>query len=255
MEKYVMVTGGAGGIGKALSEVYAKNGHNVVIVDINIQSIAKVKKELEEKYGIKVFPIEANLLQDEASQLIYDECNKENIFVEILVNNAGIGSSGDYATSDWSRQRSIVELNNLAMMHLIRLFLPEMIKNGNGKICNIASNAGFMPLAPQPIYGASKAFVISFSQALYEQYKKDGISVTCICPGPTKTAFFKNAGFDLKNLKGATPESVAEFAYKKTMAGKALASHGFSTKMMSVGSRLFPRVLVRSVAAKVGASK
>lgn len=255
MDKYVLVTGGAKGIGRAICTTFAKNGHNVIIVDIDSEKINDLKKELENKYHHKVKAFCANLMEDDSAQMIYDKCKAEKICVEILVNNAGMGASGDYAESDWNRQRSIVTLNNLALMHMIRVFLPDMLKNKSGKICNIASNAGFMPLAPQPIYGASKAFVISFSQALYEQYKKQGVTVTCICPGPTKTDFFKDADFDLKSLKGSSPESVAEFAYKKTMAGKAMSSHRFSTKLMSVGSRLFPRALVRKVAASVAASK
>lgn len=249
MSQYVLVTGAGSGIGKCIAKKYAAEGYSVVAVDWNAEALQSVKEGIERSSRVTVLPVTANLMDDYAPEKILQQCRDAGAEVEILINCAGMGAAGEFAESDWNRQKGIVELNVVALMHMIRVFLPEMLERGHGQICNIASNAGFMPLAPQPTYGASKAFVISFTQALYETYHKKGIDFTVICPGPTKTAFFKDAGFDLKNLKGATPESVADFTYDNVRRKKAMASHGFMTKVESVGSRLFPRAWVRKVAA------
>ncbi len=255
MEKYVLITGGSAGIGKALAKEFASHNYNVAIVGTNEEKLNNAKKEIENKYNVKVESVKADLRLDETPVMIYNQLKEKGIEVEILVNNAGLGDSGDYSKSNWSKTKSIIEVNNMALVHMVRVFSPEMLERGHGRILNIASNAGFMPLAPQPIYGASKAFVISFSQALYDDYKEKGVTVTVVNPGPTKTDFFKTAGFELKNLEGVTPEEFASFAYKKLMQGKAFATHGFKNKAMSVGSRLFPRAMVRKIARKVAASK
>lgn len=254
MENYTLVTGSAGGIGRAIAEEFARHSHSIVLVDINEARVQEASKEIKETYGVKTYGIAADLCKDETPDKIYKELADHSIFIDVLVNNAGVGGSGDYAESNWDKQKMIVELNNVALMHMCRVFLPSMLEKRNCHIINIASNAAFMPLAPQPVYAASKAFVLSFSQALYEEYKDRGVKVSCICPGPTKTAFFEANGFGLKNLKGKTPGSVGRFAYSKGMDGVAVASHGFATKMESVLSRLFPRGIVRRVAAKVGES-
>ncbi len=254
MENYTLVTGSAGGIGKAIAEEFARHSHPIVVVDINEDGVKEAAKEIEEKYGVKTYGIVADLCREEAPAEIYNELVANNIFVDVLVNNAGVGGSGDYAESNWNKQKMIAELNNVALMHMCRVFLPSMLEKKNCHIINIASNAAFVPLAPQPVYAASKAFVLSFSQALHEEYRKRGVKVTCICPGPTQTNFFAANDFDLKNLKGTSPESVGKFAYSKGMKGVAVASHGFSTKLESLFSRLFPRGVIRRVAAKIGES-
>lgn len=254
MKNYTLVTGGAGGIGKAVAEEFARHSHPIVIVDINEDKVKEVSREIKEKYGVETYGIAADLCKEDSPNDIYEELVRNNIFVDVLVNNAGIGGSGDYAESDWNKQKKIVELNDIALMHMCRVFLPSMLEKKDCHIINIASNAAFMPLAPQPIYAASKAFALSFSQALYEEYKKRGVIVSCICPGPTKTDFFKTNGFDLKNFKGKTPESVGKFVYAKGMQGAAMASHGFDVKVQGVLSRLLPRGSIRRIAAKVGAS-
>lgn len=255
MDSYVLVTGAAGGLGKAICEEYASHGFNVVAVDMNEEALKKVCADIEEKYKVKTLCIPANLTADDSAEKILASCKQAGVKVDVLINNAGMGAGGDYAVSDWNRQKAIVELDVVALMHMTRVFLPEMLSQGGGKIGNIASNAAFMPLAPQPTYGASKAFVVSFSQALYEEYKKRNVSVSVVCPGPIKTNFFKTAGFDLKNLKGMEPSEVAKGVYKAVSKGKAMTSIGGSTKLMSVATRLFPRKMVREMAAKVAASK
>lgn len=255
MDKYALVTGGNAGIGKATCLEFAKKGYNIVIVGRKESSINEVKEQIENQYHVKAFGIAIDISEDSAPEKILQFCRDNGIEVDILINNAGIGGSGDYASSNWEKQKAIVTLNNIALMHMVRVFLPEMLERGQGRICNVASNAGFMPLAPQPIYGASKAFVISFSQAIHEEYRKRGVTSSVVCPGATKTDFFKTNGFELKNLKGVTPDKVAKVIYKTTTKGKAFASVGLSVKCMQVLSRLFPRSIVRKVAKKVGESE
>lgn len=255
MNKYALITGASIGIGKSLCEEYASHGYNIIAVARNKEALENIKKELETKYNIDVRIQAEDLTDDKATDRIHDYCVKEKLDVEVLINNAGMGASGDYASSDWNRQKAIIDLDVIALMHMCRAFLPDMLERGHGKIGNIASNAAFMPLAPQPSYGAAKAAVLSFSQALYEQYKNTGVSVSVICPGPVKTDFFKNAGFDLKNLEGVSPEEVAKFTYNVVDRGLAMRSHTFLVKVTSVLTRLLPRKVSRELASKIAASK
>ncbi len=254
-KKYVLITGASSGIGKSIAERFAKSGRNLVLVASRIEKLQKTADEIKANYNVEIFCSAKNLSVDDSAQKIYDELQNNNIEVDVLVNCAGIGGSGEYSESDWAKQKAIIDVDVIALMHMTRLFLPQMLERKDGVICNIASNAGFAPLASQPAYGAAKAYVISFSQALYEQVKDRGVCVSVYCPGPTNTAFFERNGFELANLSGSSPDDVAEDIYNFIQKRKAFASFGAKNKFMAVATRLLPRKTVREIAAKMGASK
>jgi short-subunit dehydrogenase len=249
IKRYVLITGASAGIGKALAEEFAKNGHNLLLIARSEDKLIMVKEYLQQHYQISVEYLPFDLTDSESAEKIMQFIENHDIAVDCLINNAGMGDACLFENTDWNKDVKIVELNILALMRMNRLFIPYMKNNGNGTIVNIASTLSFAPTAGEAVYAASKAFVLSFSQALYEETKGSGVSVLTICPGVTKTDFFDNAGYDLKQFHAATPESFAAFAYKQIIKQRPLSVHRFSNRIISVFARLAPRGTARRVFA------
>jgi len=187
----------------------------------------------------------ADLAGPAAPQAIFEQTRDEA--VEILINNAGFGLRGAYAETDWATESRMIQVNDTALAHLIKLFLPEMLRRGSGRILNVASTAAFFPGPMHSVYYASKAFVLSFSQALAEELEPSGISVTCLCPGPTETEFARVAGMKsvrLPNLDLAEADDVAEFGYRAMKARERVAVHGGRNKLVVQAQRFVPRRLI-----------
>lgn len=250
MKETVLITGASSGIGNALAIEFAKHNYDLVIVARNKERLEKLKNDLESNYNIKVTVISKDLSVENAPKEVYDELKEQNIQIDYLINNAGIGDACMYSESDWEKQKNIIKLDVLALMYMCRLFLPDMTQRKKGVIVNIASTLAFAPTAGEATYAAAKAFVLSFSQALYEENKQDGVSVLTICPGMTNTSFFKNANFELSNFKLANPNDFAKFAYKQIMKRKPLSIHKGFNKMTALYSRLATRGNVRRTFAK-----
>ena len=189
------------------------------------------------------------MLSDNAPGTILQFVEENDIEITYLISNAGMGDACLFEESDLSKDERIVTLNVMTLMRMNRLFIPYLKKNGGGTIVNIASTLAFAPTAGEAVYAASKAFVLSFSQALYEETKKSNVSVLTICPGVTATDFFNSAGFELGQFKAATPESFAEFAYESITKNKALSVHRFSNRLTALFCRLAPRKMVREIFA------
>ncbi|MBO5373057.1 MAG: SDR family oxidoreductase [Lachnospiraceae bacterium] len=196
---YTLVTGASGGIGMELAKEFARNGHNLIIAARTSDKLEMLKTDLEKKHNIEVEVFVADLSCEEERNRLYSYTQSHNMEVEILVNNAGFGDSNAFLDAAWERQRNMVELNNLALMHLTYLYGNEMKKRGCGKILNLSSVAAFSAGPYMSIYYASKGFVLSFSEAIHEELKGSGVTVTALCPGPTATGFEKNA--EMKNTK------------------------------------------------------
>lgn len=255
MHKTVLITGASGGIGYELAEIFAREGYDLVLVARSADKLAAAKNDLEARYPISVEVLIKDLSLKNAPEEIYQALADSSEHIDILVNNAGVGDFGAFAQSDLDRQDNMIQINIMALMHLTRLFLAPMLEKGAGKILNVASTAAFQPGPMMSVYYATKAFVLSFSEALAKELEGSGVTVTTLCPGPTETGFVAAASLEnsklFQNMKVATAEEVAACGYKALMKGKPVAVQGFLNNMQVFGIRFAPRSLVREIVYKV----
>lgn len=254
-KEFALITGASSGIGYELVKIIAKAGNNVILVARNEKKLIELKKEIEKESKVEVIVMSADLTVPGMIDKIYSSVARRKIFVNILVNDAGFGSFGNFYESDWKIEENMIDLNVKALTGLTRLFLSEMVSAKNGKILNVASTAAFQPGPLMANYYASKAYVLSFSEAVYRELKGTGVSVTALCPGPTKTGFQKRAfGNQSANLfrgKVANAYDVALYGYKSMMAGKRVAIHGTRNKFIALLSQIVPRKIVLDVVYKL----
>jgi short-subunit dehydrogenase len=184
-----LITGGSGGIGLEVAKVLGRKGFDLVLVARTRDSLEAAAGQIEGKYEVKVHVFAADLRRREAPEAIFDFLRNEGIAVEILVNNAGFGLGGEFAETKITRELEMIQVNIAALTHLTKLFLPAMIKAKSGRILNLASTAAFQPGPLMAVYYATKAYVLSFSEALAEELRHSGVTVTALCPGPTRTDF------------------------------------------------------------------
>lgn len=258
MKHRALITGASGGIGLELSKIFAEKGNDLILVARNEAKLSNLKEELEKEYGISAEIIAKDLTKKNAAEELFRETEMKNLASDILVNNAGFGSFGPFLDSDIKRQHDMIALNITALTELAYLYGNKMRRAGGGKILNVASVAAFGAGPYMSVYYATKAFVLSFSEALAEELKKDGVTVTAICPGPTATGFAAAANLEKSNLFklfGASPaKEVAEIAYKALMEGKIMESCGILAKFVNISSRLVPRNIFAKLAAMANAS-
>ncbi len=255
MADTVLVTGASGGLGLALAQCYANAGHPLILTARSEHKLAAIAAELEAHYHVPVTVIPADLGVAGAPEALMNDIRRRGLDVGILVNNAGFGDFGIFADRDLDKQQAMVALNVNAMMSLCHLVLPSMRQKGRGKILNVASIAAFQSGPYMAVYYATKAFVLSFSEALAKELKPDGITVTALCPGPIRTAFEEAA--DLKSSKlfrslpVSTAEEVAAFGYRAAQKGKTVAVHRWSNRLLVFGVRFAPRRLVTAMVCRI----
>ncbi len=251
MKKTALITGASGGLGLEFARLFAKNGYDLVLVARNPNKLCQAKEELERDFGINAAVFVKDLSEKDAALDVHNFTSVNGISVDVLVNNAGFGDFGPFRHADWERQYEMVQVNVLALMQLTRCYLNEMVERKSGKILNVASVAAFVPGPLMSIYYASKAFVLSFTEALDVELKGSGISASALCPGPTKTGFEDAAALGqsglFRHLKNAKAEDVAEFGYKKLMKKRVVAIPGLENKLINLSSKLAPRKLVRNI--------
>jgi len=250
MGKTALITGSSGGIGYEMAKIHAGKGGDLVLVALDKEKLVELKKDLEEKHNVNVYTIEKDLTLPDSINEVFAEVKQNKISIDYLINNAGFGDFGHFAECDWAKQEKMISLNITALAHLTRLFLPEMIKKGSGKIMNLASTASFQPGPAMSVYFASKAFVLSFSEAVSNELRDMGITVTALCPGSTETGFHAVVMGDpklLKVRKKASPTEVAEFGYNAMMKGKTVAIHGFKNKIFATAVRFLPRTFITNI--------
>jgi uncharacterized protein len=259
MGKTALITGSSNGIGLELARVHAENGDNLVLIARNKCKLDELKKELEENHKVNVLTICKDLSLPDAAKEVYDEVKQKGILIDYLINNAGFGDYGLFSESDWTRQEKMISLNITALTQFTWLYLPDLIKQGEGKIMNVASTASFQPGPTMSVYFASKAFVLSFSEAVNNEVCDKGITITALCPGATHSGFQAAAAMqDSKIFEGnnfPTSREVAEFGYKAMMKGKTVAIHGLKNRIMANSVRFAPRSLVVKTARKMQAKK
>lgn len=243
----VLITGGSGGIGLELAKVFARHGHDLVLVARNRDTLEAAAGVIEGKFAITAHVYASDLTRPESPDEIFDFLHNEQIPIEILVNNAGFGLGGEFADTDVQRELDMIQVNITALTHLTKLFLPPMIKRRSGKILNVASTAAFQAGPLMAVYYATKAYVVSFSEAIAEELRDTGVTVSALCPGPTKTGFADAAEMGDSRLFTAfgvaDAADVAEYGYESLMRGKRLAIHGLRNKIVAQSNRLAPRAL------------
>lgn len=259
MSMYVLITGASGGLGLEFAKIFARKGKRLILVARNQERLNEVREFIEDKYAVDVVAIQKDLSSEQAVQELYHFITEKNLEVDILINNAGFGDCNCFLDTPWERQKNMIDVNITALAHLAYLFGQDMRKRKCGKILNVASLASFCAGPYMSVYYASKSFVRSFSEALSEELREFGVTVTALCPGPVATGFEKNAHLEnvrmFKILKVADPAQVAEKGYDALMRGKALVYVGAMTKWMNLASRLFSREKARKLAMYVNGER
>jgi short-subunit dehydrogenase len=246
---YTLITGASSGIGKELARIAAKENNNLVLVARNKKALKYLAAELNVE--VKIFT--HDLSRPSEAEKLARKLKQRNLKIKTLINNAGVGDYGEFEKLELETTENLINLNILSLTKLTRLLLPEITKN-KGKIMNVSSVAGFMPGPKMSTYFASKAYVLSFSEALNEELKNKGIAVTCLCPGPTKTNFADTAKTredHYTNRALTSPKFVATRGWKAMKKGKAIEVPGLANKLNVVAASLLPRSLVRKLVGKV----
>jgi uncharacterized protein len=248
-----LITGASSGIGLEFAKVFAKEGHNLVLVARSEETLNALKKQLEEEYDVKIKVIVKDLKYYSAPLEIYDEVKNSGINVNVLVNNAGFCTYGKFSETDLETELEMIQVNITALTHLTKLFLKDMVENNSGRILNVASTASFQPGPLLAVYFATKAYVLSFSEALSEELHDTKVRVTALCPGPTATNINKNANISDVEIYGkmASAKKVARYGYNSLIKEKRVAIHGFKNKLIVHGSRFVPRRLATRMVRKV----
>jgi uncharacterized protein len=251
MEKgYALITGASGGIGRQLAYHFAEDGYSLVLVARSKENLEELKKELENNYSISVLISIKDLSKQEEALKLYDEIKQQRITVQFLVNNAGFGLYGTFIETSWAEEADMIDLNIKTLTYLTKLFLPEMVERNEGRILNIASVASFLPGPLMAVYYATKAYVLSFTEALENELKDTNITISALCPGPTKTGFSDRANLSSSKLfeSGALHvEDVAKVGYEQFMRGKTIIIPGAKFKVATMLPRFFPRKLITKV--------
>ena len=257
MVKTALVTGASFGLGYEFARIHAENRGNLVLVARSTDRLDELKRELEEKYGVAVHVITKDLSLHGSAYDVYNKVNDLNIEIDYLINNAGHGDFSMFAESDWPKQERMINLNITALAHLTRLFLPQMIARKSGRILNVASVASFVPGPTMSVYFASKAFVLSFSEAIAEEVSAKGITVTALCPGPTESNFHHVArdGKKGKDRRMLSAREVSEYGYKAMLKGKVIAVPGYMYALVPFMVRFMPRWMTPMIIRKAQEDK
>ncbi len=213
-----------------------------------------LKEELESKYRVQVTPLVKDLTIKEEVSSILIELNQKNISIDLLVNNAGYGLFGEFVETDLNDELNMIQLNITSLTHLTKLFLPEMVKRNKGRVLNIASTAAFQPGPLMAVYYATKAYVLSFTEALANELKDTNVTVTALCPGPTETGFKERANLSESKLfksRVMDVKTVVRIGYDGFMNGKTIVIPGMKNKLMANSVSFLPRKVVTATVRKV----
>jgi uncharacterized protein len=254
----VLITGASSGIGRELSRCFAADGCWLVLVARRGRALESLAEELRKTHKVDVRVVIADLAQAEAPTHILGQLQHHGLKVDVLVNNAGFGAQGRFAEIPSDRQLEMIQVNVTSLTHLTRLLLPDMIKRGRGGILNVASTAAFQPGPYMAVYYATKAYVLSWSEALAAELLGTGVVVTALCPGPTETAFADAARMRdtlLFKMNRMSARTVAEIGHRAFRQGRVLAITGLRNRLLAFAVRLSPRSLVRRMAAALNQAR
>jgi short-subunit dehydrogenase len=257
MAEVALVTGASGGIGEDLARLIAQSGRDLVLLARNAARLQSLADELSQAHKITATVLAMDLSAEGAADSAARALAERQITIDLLINNAGYGSHGPFARAHPPEQQRMLQLNVVALTMLTQFLLPGMIERRRGRILNVASTAAFQPGPLMAVYYASKAYVVSLSLALTEETAGTGVSVTCLCPGATRTGFQARAGMGKARLMTAVPimtsADVARAGFDGMMAGKPLVIPGIANKISAQGTRLLPRRVAAKLAGALNA--
>lgn len=250
-----LITGASGGIGYELALEHVRRGGHVILVARSEAKLREHQASWESTYGVKVHVIAMDLAKPGTAQELYHAVSAKGLTVDILINNAGFGQYGLFEESDLDRAMQMLELNIVTLTALTRLFVADMVRRRSGRIMNVASTASFQPVPLMALYAATKAFVLSFSEALNNEVSDRGVTVTALCPGPTTSGFQDVAAMHEARMVDrrlmATSADVAHFGYNAMMRGKTVAVHGLLNRLTAFLVRFTPRSIIVRVGRMV----
>jgi|SRR5579872_207258 len=252
MRETVLVTGASSGIGLELAKLFAAGGSDVVLAARTVVALQGLAETLEREHGIRARVAPCDLTDPAAPRILFDELEREGVAVDVLVNDAGMASVGPFVTHEIDGELDQLQVNVVALTHLTGLFLPKMAARRRGGVLNVASTAAFQPGPLMAVYYASKAYVLSFTVALADEMRGTGVTITCLCPGPTRTGFEERSGnaktrlFRLPSVMDAV--TVARAGYEGFREGRPVVIPGFLNKLTATASRLAPAGLPTKVA-------
>lgn len=252
--RWAVITGASSGIGAELARVFASRGYSLVLTARRHERLEALAEEVQAAHKVEIEVMALDLEDREAPQDLFEMLRDRGIQVHTLVNNAGFGLRGKFATLPFERQVAMIDLNVRALTALSRLVLPGMLERGQGGILNVASTAAFQAGPYMAVYYATKAFVLSLSEALHEEAKPRGVTVTALCPGSTESEFSATADVEYSRAHRPTIMSAAEVARMGVdgyEAGKAIVVAGATNWLGTLGAKFLPRNLVRKISARL----
>lgn len=251
-QKTALVTGAASGLGFEFSKLLVEDSYNVILVDVNKELLLETKNYIQSKYNINVKIIHKDLSKINAPKEIFESIKTP---VDVLINNAGFGLFGSFNKTNWQRELDMLNLHIITTTQFTKLFLDGMINRDSGRILNVSSLAAFQPGPLMSIYYASKAYILSFSEALANELKGTGVTVTTLCPGPTKTRFQEvvsnNSSKNKIKFNMASAKYVANIGYIAMLEGKEIAIPGMFNNILAFLPRVLPRYIVTSIVRKI----
>lgn len=249
--KTALITGASSGIGEAFAYELAKQGANLIITARSEDKLQILAHKISKEYNVQVTVFTGDLLQKDTPQKLYNQIKQAGLSVDLLVNNAGFGKWVNFLDESMEDYDEMIEININALVKLCHLVLPDMLKKGDCGIINVASTGALQPCPYVATYCASKSFVLDFSEALYGEYSKRGVTITALCPGNTTTGFQSVAKANTKGMAADTPETVAKQGISALLKNKSFKIVGTTNYLQSFLPRLLPRKAVINIVSKM----
>jgi short-subunit dehydrogenase len=244
---YALITGASSGIGAELARVFARQGHPLILLARDKRRLDLLADELRREFGARVEVLPQDLAAERAARNVAARLARKKLRVDILVNNAGFDVYGNFTETDWAQERRMIQVNLIALTELCKLLAAGMKQRGGGRILNVGSTGSFIPCPLNTVYAATKAYVLSFSEALAEELRGSGVTVTALCPGATRTEFQPRAGISgipLMRFGMMDAKPVAETGYRALMSGRRIAVPGVLNQVQVFMTRLLPRSIL-----------
>lgn len=251
--KTILITGASSGIGKETAYVYAKNNYNLILVARRKDVLEDIKNDIESQFKIIVTIIDLDLSKIDSANEVYRIVKEKNLQVDVLINNAGFGVSGNFIEIEIDKESDMLLLNMVTLAKLTKLFLQDMVKNNSGTVINIASTAAFQPVPSMACYGATKAFVLNFTEAIAYELRKTNVKIIAICPGATESEFSKVAGVENALMFKSVPTSkeLGQFIFDNMNSGSYSKIHGLKNRILKNLGLITPRKIELAVTASI----